>query len=210
MKRTDIPPYPGVDILSDELVWNGRFPLQRVRFTNTRFDGATSGVRCWELWRRGEAAAVLPYDPVADRVVVIEQFRFPALAARLNPVLVELCAGLADGAEPPEAVAIREAREEMGLEIEHLVRIGNFLLTPGGSDENLTLFAGRVRLGAVGPGGLLGYGGLASENEDIRVLALPAQEVIDRAIAGEYPNSVATIGLLWLAAKRDWLREQWS
>ena len=210
MVSTLIPGYPGVSILSDELVWDGRFPLQRVRFTNTRFDGAVSGVRTWELWRRGQAAAVLPYDPVRDLVVVIEQFRFPALAAGLNPVLVELCAGLADGNEAPEVVAVREAQEEMGLQVEQLERIGNFLLTPGGSDENLTLFAGRVRVGEIGAGGLLGYGGLASENEDIKVLALPADEVIANAIAGKYPNSVATIGLLWLAARRNWLREQWA
>ncbi len=36
------------------------------RFRNRRFDGAMSGDRTWELWRRGRAAAVLPYDPLRD------------------------------------------------------------------------------------------------------------------------------------------------
>jgi ADP-ribose pyrophosphatase len=169
-----------------------------------------SGLRTWELWRRRRAAAVLPYDPVADQVVVIEQFRLPALAARIPPVLVELCAGLADGEEPAEDVAIREAQEEMGLHVERLQRVGDFLLTPGGCDENCTLFAGLVRLGSVPADGVLGVHGLASENEDIRVRAIPAEQAIAAALAGEYPNSVATIGLLWLAAKRAWLREIWS
>jgi hypothetical protein len=57
---------------------------------------------------------------------------------------------------------------------------------------------------------LIGYAGLAAESEDIRVRALPALTAIDRAIAGQYPNSVATIGLLWLAARREWLRGIWS
>src|ERR1700693_1098226 len=73
-----LPAYPGVDICSEQRVWNGRFPLDVVRFRHRRFDGAMSGVKTWEVWRRGRAAAVLPYDPVADVVVLIEQFRLPA------------------------------------------------------------------------------------------------------------------------------------
>jgi ADP-ribose pyrophosphatase len=202
-----------VRILSDEIVWNGRFPMHLVRFRQRRFDGAMSGERRWELLRRGTAAAVLPYDPVADRVVVIEQFRLPAFAAGLDPVMVELAAGLTDGSEQPEATIRREAIEEMGLELGRMEKIGDFLLTPGGCDELCTLFAGEVSLGDMAkdgaPDGLLGVGGLASEQEDIRVRALPAAHVIERALAGAYPNSVATIGLLWFAARRDWLRARW-
>ena len=201
---------PDILIDREETVWNGRFALQRIGFRNRRFDGTLSGPREWELLRRGTAAAVLPYDPVADLVVVIEQFRLPAYAAGLPPVMVELAAGLIDGSETPEATIRRESVEEMGLELGEVERIGDFLLTPGGCDELCTLFAGRVRIGEVGPDGLLGVRGLASEQEDIRVRALPAAQVIEQALAGAYPNSVATIGLLWFAARRDWLRERWA
>jgi ADP-ribose pyrophosphatase len=146
---------------------------------------------------------------VSDRVVVIEQFRLPAYAAGLDPVMVELAAGLVDPTETPESTILRESREEMGLEVGSLLKIGDFLLTPGGCDELCTLFAGRVTLGEVGADGYVGMGGLAREQEDIRVRALPAAEVIEKAIAGAYPNSVATIGLLWFAARRTWLRETW-
>lgn len=207
MKRTDIPPHPGTTILSDRLVWQGRFPLQLVEFTHARFDGATSGTRTWELWRRGQAAAVLPYDPIRDQVVLIEQYRLPALAAGMNPVLVELAAGLADGTESPEDVARREAVEELGLGVDRLERIGAFLLTPGGCDETCTLFAGRVHLPSDGH---VGQGGLAEEHEDIRVFAVPAAEAIENALAGRYPNSVCALGLMWLAARRDWLRARWA
>ena len=128
-------PHPDVEVCSEQRVWNGRFPLDVVRFRHRRFDGAQSGVKTWEVWRRGRAAAVLPYDPVADAVVLIEQFRLPALAAGLDPVLVELPAGLCDDGEAPEATARRETAEEMGLAVGALQRIGGFLLTPGGSDE---------------------------------------------------------------------------
>ncbi len=207
--KTAFPSSPDVVVDSAETVWDGRFPVQRVRFRQRRFDGTMSGPRSWELLRRGTAAAVLPYDPVADRVVVIEQFRLPAFAAGLPGVMLELAAGLTDGAESPEATIRRESVEEMGLELHETELIGRFLLTPGGCDELCTLFAGRVTLPPAGPDGLLGIRGLASEEEDIRVRALPAGEVIEQALAGAYPNSVATIGLLWFAAKRDWLRARW-
>jgi ADP-ribose pyrophosphatase len=200
-----------MDVLieSDEVVWSGRFPLRLIKFRQRRFDGTFSNTRTWEMLSRGKAAAVLPYDPVADLVVVIEQFRLPAFAAGLEPVMTELCAGLVDGNDTPEATIFRESQEEMGLEVETLEKIGDFLLTPGGCDEVCSLFAGRVRVNNIGADGFLGMGGLASENEDIRVRALPAAEVIEKAVAGAYPNSVATIGLLWFAARREWLRAKW-
>jgi ADP-ribose pyrophosphatase len=204
-----LPASPDVIVESDDTVWQGRFALDIIKFRQRRFDGTFSGTRTWELLRRGKAAALLPYDPVADKVVVIEQFRLPAFAAGLDPVMVELAAGLVDPAETPEITILREAQEEMGLPVDSLEKIGDFLLTPGGCDELCSLFAGRVRLGEIGAGGFIGMGGLASENEDILVRALPAQEAIDKAISGAYPNSVCTIGLLWFAARRDWLRARW-
>src|SRR5918994_644998 len=80
-KAPPVPAHPGLTVLEDEVVWDGRFPLQRVRFRYTRFDGAPSSELTWELWRRGSGCAVLPYDPVRDSVALIEQFRLPALAA---------------------------------------------------------------------------------------------------------------------------------
>jgi ADP-ribose pyrophosphatase len=191
-------------------MWNGRFPLDVVRFRHRRFDGEFSGVKTWEVWRRGRAAAVLPYDPVADAVVLIEQFRLPALAAGLDPVLVELPAGLCDDGETPEATARRESLEEMGLEIGTLQRIGGFLLTPGGSDELCEVYVGRVQAPPADADGIAGHAGMASEHEDIRVRVWPAAKAIEAALAGRLQNSVATIGLLWLAVRHAALREEWS
>jgi ADP-ribose pyrophosphatase len=208
---TDIlPAHSDVELLSAEPVWQGRFPLHLIRFRHRRFDGTMSGERRWELWRRGRAASVLPYDPVADAVVMIEQFRLPALAAGLDPVMMEFPAGLLDPGEAPEATVRREMLEEAGIELERLEPALRILLTPGGCDEHCTLFVGEVRLGPVPEPRVLGAGGLAAEHEDIRVHALPATLAIERALAGEYENSVSLLGLLWLAAKRGDLRGRWT
>ena len=204
-----IPSHPGVEILSSDTAWSGRFSVDIVRFRHRRFDGTMSPERRWELFVRGRAAAMLPYDPWTDQVVLIEQFRLPALAAGVPPVMVEIPAGLCDAGEDPAATVRREAVEEMGLQADLLAPIGDFVLTPGGSDERCTMFAGRVRAPAPTPG-IVGHGGLGSENEDIQVRQMSADNAIAAALAGQYPNSVTTIALLWLAAKRDWLRHEWG
>jgi ADP-ribose pyrophosphatase len=205
-----LPPWPGLIVESDETVWNGRFPIQRIRFRQRRFDGTMSATRTWELWRRGRAAALLPYDPVADAVVLIEQFRLPALAAGVNPVLVEVPAGLCDPGEDVATTLARETREELGVPIRRMVPIGDFLLTPGGCDEHVSLHVGEVTAPPAGLDGLVGLMGLQSEAEDIRVRVWPAARAIDAALEGRMPNSISAIALLWLAAKRPMLRAAWK
>jgi len=204
-----LPVHPDVEICSELRVWDGHFPLDLVRFRHRRFDGTKSGERTWELWRRGRAAAVLPYDPAADVVVLIEQFRLPALVAGIDPVLVELPAGLCDDGEVPETTARREMLEEMALTVGELRRIGGFLLSPGGADELCELYVGRVSAPGADAAGIAGHGGMAAENEDIRVRVWPTDRAIAAALDGRMANPIATIGLLWLAARREALRKEW-
>ncbi|HEY7576411.1 MAG TPA: NUDIX domain-containing protein [Acetobacteraceae bacterium] len=204
-----LPVHPDVKLVSEQRVWDGRFPLDVVRFRHRRFDGSMSAERTWEVWRRGSAAAVLPYDPAMDAVVLIEQFRLPALMAGVDPVLVELPAGLCDAGEASEETARRETREEMGITVGALRRIGNVLLTPGGADELCELFVGRIEAPPADADGVVGHAGAADEHEDIRVRVWPAQRAIAAALAGRLSNSVTLIGLLWLAAQRDALQKEW-
>jgi ADP-ribose pyrophosphatase len=200
---------PDAVIESEQRVWFGRFPVDIVKFRNRRFDGVMSATRTWELLRRGQAAALIPYDPVADVVVLIDQFRLPALAAGLDPVLVELPAGLCEAGEDPVVTIRREMLEEMNLAADHIERIGGYILTSGGADEFCHLYAGRVTAPPADIDGIAGYGGEISENEDIRVRVWPAARAIDAAFAGEFTNVITVLALFWLAAKRDALREAW-
>jgi ADP-ribose pyrophosphatase len=202
--------HPDLTLLSNTRVWDGRFPLDLVRFHHRRFDGGQSGEKTWEVWRRARPAAVLPYDPIADVVVLIEQFRLPALAAGLDPVLVEFPAGLCDDGEPTETTARRETREEMDLEVGILRPIANVLLSPGGADETCALYVGRVTAPVTDTDGIAGHAGMADEHEDIRVRVWPADRAIAAALAGEITNSVTMIGLLWLAIERPTLRKEWT
>lgn len=206
----DLPAHPDLVIESQTTVWNGRFPLRLVRFRNRRFDGSFSEIRTWELWQRGRAGAVLPYDPVSDCVVLIDQFRLPAAAAGIDPVMVEVPAGLCGPGEETDVTARREAEEEAGLTILRLHPIGDYLLTPGGSDERVGLYAGEVRAPAADAAGLASYAGLAAEDEDMRVRVWPAEAAIEAALNGAMPNVVTAVAVLWLAARRDMLRKLWG
>ena len=95
------------------------------------------------MLRRGRAAALLPYDPEADAVVLMEQFRLPALAAGIDPVMLEIPAGLCDPGETPSRRSCARPREEIGLDADRLERVGDFVLTPGGADELVRIFVGR-------------------------------------------------------------------
>jgi ADP-ribose pyrophosphatase len=205
-----IRPHPDAVIDSVERPWSGRFAVDIVHFRHRRFDGTMSPPRTWELWRRGRAVAMVPYDPVADAVVLIEQFRLPALAAGIEPVLVELPAGLVEDGENPVDALHRELHEEMRMTADRVERIGAYLLTAGGCDELLDLYVGRVTAPPSDADGIVGHAGAEGEGEDIRSRVWPAAKAIDQALAGAFANSVTTIGLLWLAAKRETLRQQWS
>jgi ADP-ribose pyrophosphatase len=59
-----------VEILERSLVYDGYFKIFRYRLRHSAFAGGMSPELTRELFERGQAAAVLPYDPVRDFVTV--------------------------------------------------------------------------------------------------------------------------------------------
>jgi ADP-ribose pyrophosphatase len=204
-KALPIPPAPGLAVEADEVVYGGRFAMQRVRFRYTRFDGSQSGPLTWELWRRGRGVVILPYDPRADRVALIEQFRLPAHAAGLRGVQTELPAGLLEPEEEPALAAARELREEAGLAPRAMAPIGRFLLMPGGCDEVVHFFCACVDLSAAAGA----MHGLAAENESTRVVVTPAEDAFAMLAGGGLDGAPAALALLWLQLNRARLRAEW-
>jgi ADP-ribose pyrophosphatase len=206
-KAPVVPPHPLYAPESDEVVWHGRFPLQIVRFRHRRFDGTLSNLLTWEMWRRGEAVAVLPYDPWAHRIALIEQFRLPMLAAGEDPIAREIPAGMLEPGEEPGACGLRELREEAGLESDTLAPMGSFMLAQGAMDERVHFFAARVHLPEPGEGRTLG---LATENEETRVVVLEAEQAFGMTARNEIRNACGAIGLMWLQLNAPRLRQEWT
>jgi ADP-ribose pyrophosphatase len=193
-----------VELIEKTTPYKGRFQVDRYKLRHELHDGGMSGAVVREVFERGHAAAVLPYDPVRDEVVLIEQFRPGAYAAGMDPWLIEIVAGIIDPGEDAKAVVRREAIEEARLEIGALEPIAHCLLSPGGCSETVTLFCGRADSSAAG-----GVHGLDHEHEDIKSTAVPFAEAESALAAGRYRNAITLISLYWLLANRPRLRQAW-
>ena len=124
-----------MQLLAEEVGYKGFFRLLKVRLKHRLFAGGWGPVLTRELFDRGHAAAVLPYDPVRDEVVLVEQFRVGAIHDRNSPWLLEIVAGIVEEGESEEEVVRREAREEAGLTLKSLTRALSYFSSPGGCDR---------------------------------------------------------------------------
>lgn len=194
-----------VDILKKSTPFQGYFRIDRYTMRFRRFDGGWSNEVTREIFERGHAIGLVLYDPIRDEVGLIEQFRPGALAAGWDPWLIELPAGIIDEGETAEAVAIREAEEETGMEISDPELIRRYLATPGGSSETMQIFVARIDSSK-----LKGVHGLEEEGEDIRVFPLSADEAFKWIESGRICNGMTIIGLEWLARNRAALRARWA
>jgi ADP-ribose pyrophosphatase len=194
-----------VEIHKREIAYDGYFRIERYRLSHSLHAGGMSGEIVRELFERGHAAAVLPYDPVRDEVVLVEQFRIGAHAAGLPAWELETVAGIIESGETPEDVARRETQEEAGLTITDMVPVAEYLSSPGGSSETVSLFCGRVD--TTGVGGSIK--GLDDENEDILVTVLPFAELDAKVRRMELHNAMTLIAAQWLVMNRDEVRRRW-
>tara|TARA_R110002153_G_scaffold271355_2_gene438621 strand:+ start:4345 stop:4992 length:648 start_codon:yes stop_codon:yes gene_type:complete len=194
-----------VEILSKETLYQGFFKMVKYAFKHKLFKGGWSGVVEREIFERGHAIAVLPYDPVLDEFVMIEQVRIGALPTSTSPWLLEVVAGIIDEGETAEDVCCREAQEEAGLDIQKLYKALSYLSSPGGTTERLHIFVGLVDASDA-----KGVHGLEYENEDILVHRVPTSVAFDWINQGKIDNAATLIALQWFAMNKQLVLEQWS
>jgi ADP-ribose pyrophosphatase len=204
---SDTPPaHPDIEIIEATKAFERFLRVDVFRFRHRLFSGQWSALRSYDLLRRGQAASLVLYDPDQESVVMVEQFRLPALLAGSSPWQLETAAGLIDSGETPVAVAIRETQEETGLvPIGAPILIQRYLPSNGGSDESVFLFCGRVDSTVAA-----GVHGLAEEHEDIRVVVKTLAEIEDLLDQGAIESGHTLIGLYWLLRHRDHLRRLWA
>src|ERR1700759_2257264 len=119
-----------VEILGTEWLSQGFMKLARYTIKHERFDGGMQGPMTREIVMRTKAVGVLPYDPVADKILLIEQFGLAAHLGGMPGWQREVVAGIADRDESSEDLARREALEEANCALADLVEMSRFLLSP--------------------------------------------------------------------------------
>ncbi len=178
----------------------GFFATEIWDLSHRRHDGGFTPVMTREGFVSGDAVVLLPWDPVRDRVLVIEQFRLsPALRHDPQPWLLEPIAGRVDAGETVEDAARREALEEADLHIGRLFPAVHHYPSPGMLGEYLYLYVGIADL----PDGTAGIHGLASEDEDIRGHLLDRPKLMRMVLDGQIANGPLAMIALWLHAERD-------
>ena len=209
MSKFNFAQYPSfgqqdLEIIDKSTVFQGFFRLERYTLRHKLFNGGWSTPMQREVFERGHAVVVLPYNPQTDELVLIEQFRIGAAATSASPWLLEAIAGMVEAGESAEQVAAREAEEEAGLTITELWPMLSYLSSPGGTTERIQLYLGRLSQPVQ-----QGVFGLAEEHEDIKVHLVSLADAMQLLAEQKIDNAATVIALQWLAlnvakVKRSW------
>jgi ADP-ribose pyrophosphatase len=186
------------EILKRVPLYEGFLSVFRYHFEVEKHEGGTDLITR-EVMERGDAVAVLGYDPKRDEVVLCNEFRPGALVAGDYPYRDNLVAGAIDEGESAIAAAAREMQEEAGLELLDPVVIhrGAFV-SSGGTSERIVLVFGTVDTRHAG-----GVHGMGDEHEDILTVVLPAQVFIDRIRNADINDLKTLVAGYWFAEFRS-------
>ena len=189
-----------VEILSQKEVFARHFfHIKEVRFRHECYNGQMSDVLTRLNFERGDSAAAIVHDPKADKVIFTEQFRYSAYEKGPG-WLLEIPAGTIESGEvsDPRITLRRELMEEIGYEVSQFRKIASFYVSPGATSERIHLYyAAATPTDHKGKGG-----GLHSEGEDIRLVAMSVAEALKKVETGEIVDAKTIIGLQWLQMQR--------
>lgn len=192
-----------VEILETRVCYQGHLRVEKLLLKCRLFQGGWSTPFYREVLQREQGVGVLFYDPHQDKVLMVEQFRVGCLGDQHNgPWALELVAGLVDSDETPEQVARREAEEEAGLKVQHLIPVVDYYNSPGGSSEKLSVYCARFDASHE-----TGIFGVVDESENIRSCVLGRQAALAAVASGRINNAMSIIALQWLQLNLEQVRE---
>jgi ADP-ribose pyrophosphatase len=186
-------------ILEKQTPFKRFFQIDIYQFQHELYAGGWSNTVTREVFERGRAVAVLLHDPVADTLLMVEQFRPGAIKDPDGPWMLEIVAGMVEEGEEDQDVARREAMEEANCEVTDMEFIMDYYPSAGGSTELIALYYAAVDLSNVETG----IHGLDTENEDIRTSIMSRETVMQCLKQGKIKASLAIIALQWLALEKS-------
>ncbi|MFT6451984.1 MAG: nudix-type nucleoside diphosphatase (YffH/AdpP family) [Halocynthiibacter sp.] len=192
-----------ITVIDQRLPYSNFFAVEEDDLRFKTYSGTQSAVITRAGFMQCDAVTVLPYDPVRDCVLLVEQFRFgPYIRGDANPWSLEPIAGRVDPDEGPEAAAHREAIEEAHLTLKSLHKIAQYYPSPGAVSEYLYSYVALADL----PDDIEGVAGLDIEDEDIRSIRVPFGALMAAIETGEINNGPLILSAQWLAANRTHLQ----
>jgi nudix-type nucleoside diphosphatase (YffH/AdpP family) len=192
----DLTGNPRVRVRDVELLAAGWHVLRKTTYDYQRADGTTT-IEARETYDRGDGATLLCYDAACRTVLLSRQFRFPVYVnGHPDGMLIETAAGLLDEDDPKTAM-LREASEELGVELDVLEHVFDVYMSPGSVTEKIHFYAARYTAGGRRSRG----GGIAAEGEDIEVVELAFDEALAMIDDGRICDAKTILLLHWAALR---------
>lgn len=197
---------PNARVTDKKRVFNGFFKVDEYRINVDKHDGSGTFDVMRLVFERGHAVSILAYDPHLDKVLLINEMRPGILAAGEYPFSDALPAGMIDKGEDAVTAAVREMKEETGLDLKDpiLIHPGAYV-SAGGTSEKIAIVFGVIDASKAG-----GIHGHAHEGEDILSVLVSSQDLIERASKGDLKDLKGVAAAFWLACNKDRLKLQYA
>ena len=190
---------PNIQVENIQREYLGFFALNQISLKYSQFDGDISELKNRVILMGSEASLILPYDPILDKVLLVEQFRIgPFCRGDRTPWVFEPVAGIIEVGETPEEAAKREVFEEAGLEVNQLVKIGSGYPNPGEATSYFYNYIAIVDLSEYSPG----IYGAKNEGEDIRTHVADFNTVLNWSVSNKLRVLPLNTMVLWLALNK--------
>ncbi|HEB32309.1 MAG TPA: NUDIX hydrolase [Spirochaetes bacterium] len=181
---------------NSEIVFNEFFKIEKAGVCWEQFDGTMGAEQNRYVIRRGDSVGIVPVCE-NNKIILIKQFRYPAALKYRDGYLWEIPAGMVDGSEGPVEAAVRELKEEIGIEISEVQPLISFFLSPGALDEKFHLFFARV--GAHLETGSVG--GNKQEYENLKIVQFDKTELFEMIEKNDIVDAKTVAALLYYFSK---------
>lgn len=179
-------------INSKKKIHDGFFKLYEINFEHKKYNGDWSCNVSREVFGGAHVGALLPYDPLKKKIILINQLRPGLLKRNKNPITIEITAGMIDKGETPLETAKRECFEETGCKPKNVREICSYYPAPGSSESFYHLYFGEVN--AFKGERIVGQ---EHENEDILVKSYDIADVKELLKKRKINNGLTLIALQW-------------
>ncbi len=119
-----------VDVQQKQWVYDDFFKVEEAFLRFEKFNGQMSETVRRLNFDRGDAVAVLLFNRQRQKLVLVNQFRYPTYESG-GGWTTEVVAGILEKGEQPEDTVRREVEEEVGYQVLELEAISTFYLSPG-------------------------------------------------------------------------------
>ena len=168
------------ELVRRDYIYKGRI----LDLSVSRFVSARSGeVDIEVIHHNGGAGALAVFDD--NTVALVRQWRYT-----LGRYSLEISAGRIEPGHQPAETAERELEEEMGLRAREFIKLSEFQVAPGYSEERIWVYLAR---------GLEPCAQRLDDDEEIDVVRMPFAEALAKVHSGEIDDAKTIITLLLAA-----------